>query len=719
MYTEGVPQKTAAIWKVLKGSVRTKILIVVFGVLLLPVVLLFVEGRILLNAITPLEDEVLTKQRLRFERLVDLEFNELRSDVLGWAIWTDFWNYVDHPNDPAWITWRITNVDEFVPRLHQVQLIVVADPRGEVLHQYGDNSDFAVGRNIGQTPLFRTIVERRNLTGFLRTTEGYYAIAASTIHKTEDIAQSGPANGIYLIGRRVDANYLDERFSVLLAPVALDVDGARIGEEGGVSTSAVNGRSQRTFMADEMTIAFPLKDVLFDASVPTVRITESRSLFRIAYTQLLQTGIAISALVLGALILTFFIFQQVVFRPLYRFLRQVEESGRVGKLTSVVVAKTGDEFEHLTKTYNSMVEAVNRAEEQLLTSQKFLRTVLETITLPIVVVDQESDRVTMVNPAGRALLVDAIGTRDWTDFTALLKAMRMLDGGMYPPAKNPYSVAKSKGRIAQADDVKLVVKGTDVFFSVTAQPLILSSADRPQILVALFDISKQYEVERLRTEFADIVAHQLRTPLTALKWAVEAAQKATAEERDAYLAKIADTVDHTLTLINQLLNIARLAAGRLTFQAQPVVLKPEIDALLTDMQPLITGKELRVTVDVPARLQAQADGNGLREVLRNLLSNAVKYTPARGTITVRGRAESDAVVLSVADSGIGIPPEEQSQIFEKFFRASNVGAEEGTGLGLATVKDFTEAMGGSVRFESAVGKGTTFFLRLRPPAPIA
>lgn len=707
--------------KKLRGSVRTKILIVVFIALALPAVLVFIEGRVLLNAITPLENEVLTKQRLRFERLVDTERNELLGNVVAWSIWDEFWDYVDHHDEPEWEEWRQVNVDDYVPQFHKVQIVLIADQAGRLIYQYGDLPEFGVGEDLSSTPLFQVIQREKTLIGFLRTSKGYVLVAGSTVHRTDDTAMAGPTNGVYLIGRLVDDAYLDAAFgSRLLAPVAMTADGFRAGDDAVMSTGTeALDRSQREYTSEDMTIAFPLSHVLFGADVPTVRITEPRSLFRIAYAQLLQTGIAVSGLIVLALVLTFFVFERIVFRPLFHFLEQVEESGKAGKLTSVMVAKTGDEFEHLTKTYNSMVEAVGRAEEQLLVSQKFLRTVLETVLLPIIIVDKDSDRVTMVNPAGRALLVETVGSKDWTDFLAFLKATRTLDGGVYPMAKHPYVLAKSKERAAKADDVMIRAAGKSAYFSVTAQPLQLSKSDRPQVLVASFDISKQREVEKLRTEFADIVAHQLRTPLTSLKWAVEATAGASPKERDAYLQEIAATVDRTLTLINQLLSIARLAAGRTKFAVQPTPVRPIVQAVATELKPTCDHKKIAVAIDVPAGVEAQADANGLREVLANLLSNAIKYSPAGATVRVSSTVEPDGVVIAVADAGIGIPAAEQGKIFEKFFRASNVAGDEGTGLGLATVKDFTEAMGGTVWFDSAEGKGSTFFVRLKAGGKVA
>ena len=695
--------------KKLKGSVRTKVLLVVFASLLLPMVLIFVEGRLLINAIAPLEQEILTKDRSRFERAIELEFSEILKDNLGWAVWTEFYDYFSAPNDPKWVTFRKDNIDDQVPALHNMQLIVNVTPQGEIVYEYGSTPEFSRGHNIADTPLFQETVAKHQVTGFLHTSDGYYAIASATVHRSEDHDKTGPWSGIYIIGRRVDEAYLSTSFSArLLVPVALVTDGLDVGNEGLVKRDK-----------NVMTISFPLDHVLYGASVPTVRMTESRDLFQIAYAKLFQIGLALISVAILALILTFIVFEGVVFRPLFRFLRQVEESGRSGKLANVIVAKTGDEFEHLTKTYNSMVEAVGRAEEQMLVSQKFLQMVLETVPLPIVVIDKDSDRVTMVNSAGRRMLVDVVGGTSWTDFLAFLKMVRTLDNSVYPLAKNPYVLVKGKDRPAQVDDIMLKVENKSLFFSMIAQPLQLSQGDRPQVLVALFDISKQREVERLRTEFADIVAHQLRTPLTALKWAVDATEGANPKEQETYLAEISSTVDRTLALINQLLSIARLAAGRMKFALQPTVLKDVAEAVIVEMRPTIEHRKIDVVMDIPAGLRALADVNGFREVLTNLLSNAVKYSPPGSTVRISARAESDAVVVAIADAGVGIPAAEQGKIFEKFFRASNVSTEEGTGLGLVVVKEFIEAMGGSVSFESIQGKGTTFFVRLKVNGKVA
>jgi signal transduction histidine kinase len=228
------------------------------------------------------------------------------------------------------------------------------------------------------------------------------------------------------------------------------------------------------------------------------------------------------------------------------------------------------------------------------------------------------------------------------------------------------------------------------------------------------------ESEKAKSDFINLAIHQLKTPLTALKWAVEMleadrAAGAWKEEESTTFDAISSASRRLEEMVSMLLNVGRVEAGRLKFEPVPTDLKEAARGAAQDLAALIKLKRHQVAIEADEGVpKPSVDPANIREVFKNLLSNAVKYTPPGGKITVAIKAAGDDVVASVADEGIGIPANEQGRIFDKFFRASNAAEmqEDGTGLGLYFAREVVNRSGGRMWFESGEGEGTTFFFSL-------
>jgi signal transduction histidine kinase len=226
------------------------------------------------------------------------------------------------------------------------------------------------------------------------------------------------------------------------------------------------------------------------------------------------------------------------------------------------------------------------------------------------------------------------------------------------------------------------------------------------------DVTHEREVSQMKSDFVSFVTHQLRTPLSGIKWMLElAAEEPLAGEAGSYIQDARDAAQRLIELVNDLLDVSRLEQGRLTVAAQDVSLGELTRSVLDEAAVLIREKGHRLSVtgveDVPS---VTADPQLLRQVVLNLVSNAIKYTPAGGAITIEMKGAGDEVRWAIRDSGIGVPKQAQARLFEKFFRADNVATveTEGTGLGLYLVRLIMERCGGRVWCESEVGEGATF-----------
>lgn len=226
------------------------------------------------------------------------------------------------------------------------------------------------------------------------------------------------------------------------------------------------------------------------------------------------------------------------------------------------------------------------------------------------------------------------------------------------------------------------------------------------------------ELERLKDEFVFIAAHELRTPVTAIRGYAEMlgdASKDLPETAREFVTRLQQSGGRLATLVNDLLEVARSQAGRLKVETTPQDIVGIISATLAELKPLADEKKHYISFAPPAALpRVLADKDKLQEVLVNLIGNAIKYTSPQGKIEVGVKPDGDSVVTWVKDSGIGIAPEDQAKLFQRFFRVESDETRniQGTGLGLFIVRQIIEHMNGRIWVESVKGQGSTFIFSL-------
>lgn len=228
------------------------------------------------------------------------------------------------------------------------------------------------------------------------------------------------------------------------------------------------------------------------------------------------------------------------------------------------------------------------------------------------------------------------------------------------------------------------------------------------------DITQIKKLDQAKTEFVSLASHQLRTPLTAIKWIIstladgkmgplEAAQKDILDDAKLSVNRMNET-------ISTMLMISRIETNNLPLKNEPLSVEAILEELQNQMKNIYEPKKQQVSVECPADITLVTDRKILMEIITNLMSNAVKYTPNEGKISWIVKKDATTITLSISDSGYGIPEKDKKSIFSRFFRAENVKSmqTEGTGLGLYLVASLVKVLGGTITFTSVESQGTTF-----------
>ena len=239
-------------------------------------------------------------------------------------------------------------------------------------------------------------------------------------------------------------------------------------------------------------------------------------------------------------------------------------------------------------------------------------------------------------------------------------------------------------------------------------------------LIILHDITREKIIERMKTEFVSLVAHQLRTPLSAIKWTLRMLLDRDlgpiTEEQKDFVEKTYSSNERMITLINDLLDVTRIEEGRFLYKQILTDIGTLCQFVINSYKDEVKRKKLKLEFKKPEKKlpPVMLDVEKMRLAINNLVDNAIRYTPPGGRVTVSLSYDKKEIEFSVKDTGVGIPKDQQERVFTKFFRGANVMrmATEGTGLGLFITKNIIEAHGGKIWFESEENMGTTFYFTI-------
>lgn len=356
-----------------------------------------------------------------------------------------------------------------------------------------------------------------------------------------------------------------------------------------------------------------------------------------------------------------------------------------------------------------IARVIRDRENELMTERDKTVSTIQSLTDGIIMVDM-ADRILLVNLRAEEYL--GAPARDLVG-TTIEKPQE---------GKEPTNIQRVFWQSGEAEDVEtqeVSLQAREKFdLEVISIPLTNVSGERDGTLKVLHDITREKVIDRMKSEFLSIAAHQLRTPLSAVKWAIKLIMDGDAgkisDEQKELLGKGYESNERMISLVNDLLDVTRIEEGRFHYKFTIYKLEDLLKSVTSEFLSAVKDRKVTFTMVVPPSPMppVKIDPEKMRIVIQNLLENAFNYTLDGGSVALTASYDdaSQKILVEVKDTGVGIPAEQQDKIFTRFFRAHNVVRmrADGTGLGLYIVRNIVLKHGGDVWFESEEGKGTTF-----------
>ncbi len=396
--------------------------------------------------------------------------------------------------------------------------------------------------------------------------------------------------------------------------------------------------------------------------------------------------------------------------PILRLV-SVSQSVAAGNLNQRTGLSGGDEIGALASTFDNMTQKLQertRDLELLLQAHREealkTRAILSSIADGVLVLDPRG-RIIMINNAAEHILGDMAA-----DFSAGMLREQPINT-IEPPLEGSFDALLANEMRRFEINQRTI--------SAHAAPVITNDGQQIGTVVALRDVTREAEIDRLKDSFIEHVSHELRTPLTPIKGYIDLMLQTAGDDVPGkyleHLGVINRHVDSLVAMITELLDISQIKAGAMSLRLERIDLNELVNVTLNEWHGHIAEKGLTLDVRLdPAAAAITGDRRRLHWAIKQLVSNAYHYTEPGGRVEVSVAGDTDYASITVRDTGIGITPEDQKYLFTRFFRSTTRvhSNERGVGLGLYIVKAVVDAHGGRVEVESAVGRGSTFRLIL-------
>lgn len=376
------------------------------------------------------------------------------------------------------------------------------------------------------------------------------------------------------------------------------------------------------------------------------------------------------------------------------------------------------EVKQLVEAFNDMSGKLQNYEEKNIDQLTYERNKIESVLYSIangVVVCDRCDEIIIVNDAAVDMLYSS------SEHLIGLKIQEYVDEkGKHCFSELVKSFKETPLEHLEKEPLYLQVEISNRTFKAITSPIFDFHQEYLGYTLILHDITKEIEIDRMKSEFISNVSHELRTPVTVLRSYVDTlahyGEEFDADTKKEFMVTIDDHVNRLNSMVNSILDFSKLQKEELELQLQKDDLLPIIQLTIKSIEKLAEDKNIKISTAYETDLpQVLIHHETIEKVMRNLLSNAIKYTPEDGKIKIKVELDRTGqyVEVSVIDTGIGIAKEDLPRLFDRFFRVENkVHTEVGTGIGLEIVKKAIEKHNGEIFVDSDLGKGSTFGFKL-------
>ncbi|MCK5022007.1 MAG: PAS domain S-box protein [Candidatus Pacebacteria bacterium] len=394
---------------------------------------------------------------------------------------------------------------------------------------------------------------------------------------------------------------------------------------------------------------------------------------------------------------------------------RAEVDQKVKVQTKEIIEKQKDIENQQLATLN-ILEDVKEEKELTEIERDKIDTILQSIGDGVFVVDKDY-KISIFNKVASKIsgfsLEEALGQD-------CRKILKFLDEKNRTPNYSFLEETFSTGKIQMMKNHTILIRkdGSEVAVADSSAPIKDNAGHIIGCIVVFRDASAERKAEQIKSDFVSIASHQLRTPLTGIQWVTERLLKkssALPEKDKQYINDINLSSKKLSRLVDNLLNVSRIEGGRIGIKPQEIDLIDFINSYLSETNSLTEKKNIQLSFEKhPENLKISNDPSALRNIIQSLVSNAIEYTPQGGKINVFVEDLENNFLFKVSDTGIGIPPQNQATIFDKFTRGENAQQvkTDGTGFGLYIAKQTVDLLGGKIHFESVLDEGTTFFVEL-------
>jgi two-component system, NtrC family, sensor histidine kinase KinB len=426
------------------------------------------------------------------------------------------------------------------------------------------------------------------------------------------------------------------------------------------------------------------------------------------------TVITISVVAVFLSIFTSIRFSRTILLPAEKLTRSVRSISS-GQLNQKIDVNTDDEIGELSQEFNKMTERLRSYEQlniqQLIAEKKKSETIVESIADPVIVTDENGVLVLMNQAAAAVFDVrgtdwqgkfvgEVVGHQSWTE---------MLEHGATRHIEQEH---RDPLFAFTRNDLKL-------YFRPRQAHIVDEDGNIQGVVTLLQDVTRFKDLDRMKSEFIATVSHELRTPLTSLSMGIdilsqEVVGSMNQRQKDLLMAAKDDT-ERLRKLVKELLDLSKLESGKYEMKKELVEFRRLVADAVRPLRLPFEEKQIHLELDIPEHLPAlSADPHQLTWVITNLLSNALRYTDTGGKVLLTAKEEKQGLLVTVADTGHGIPHENLETVFDKFVqvKSSTETTPGSVGLGLAIAREVVEAHGGRIWVESQIGVGSTFFFTI-------